>query len=105
MKLKPGVKLKGLTAQMLMGVIVIGDTYAGFGAECTMTSCNDGKHSEASLHYSGNAVDTRTKDFAGDKHLLLAKLKENLGSDFDVVLEAEGEENEHIHTEYDPKGG
>ena len=72
-------------------------------AECTITSANDSKHSEKSLHYNGCALDFRTKDYAGDKQALRDRIKAALGPDFDVVLEALGEDNEHIHVEYDPK--
>lgn len=104
MRLKSGVKLAGLTPQMVLGCIVINDTYAELGSECTITSCNDSKHSEASLHYKGNAVDCRTRDFAGDKQQLFKELKEALGPEFDVVFEGLGTDNEHIHVEFDPKG-
>lgn len=30
--------------------------------ECTITSANDGVHSENSVHYKNNAIDVRTKD-------------------------------------------
>lgn len=104
MKLKPGVKLGGLVPQMALGAMVVAEVYYGHSASCTITSANDSKHGERSLHFQGRALDFRTKDFAGDKHQLLAELKEALGENFDVVLEALGEANEHVHVEYDPKG-
>jgi conjugal transfer mating pair stabilization protein TraG len=71
-------------------------------ASCTITSANDGQHSEKSLHYSGNALDFRTKDYLGDKMALVDSIRTALGPDFDVVLEDEGLPNEHVHLEYQP---
>ena len=103
MKLKTGVKLKDLSPQMVLGANIIDRVYMEHSHNPTVTSCNDGKHSETSLHYSGNALDWRTKDFYGDKQALVYAIKDALGSNFDVVLEALGTDNEHIHTEYQPK--
>jgi hypothetical protein len=65
--------------------------------EMTITSAKDGKHMVGSLHYTGNAIDIRTRDM-----IFLSKVKRqitfDLGIDFDVVLE-----NDHIHIEYDPQ--
>lgn len=106
MRLKPGVRLSKLTPQMVLAAIIIGDVYHSLdqSCSCTITSCNDSKHSDDSLHYDGNAIDTRTHDFNGDKDRLRMEVKAALGNDFDVVLEAVGTPNEHLHTEYQPKG-
>ena len=101
MKLKAGVRLTDLQPQMVLAAFIVDEIYAD--AECTITSANDSKHSDASLHYKGCALDFRTKDYAGDKQALRDRIKAALGPDFDVVLEALGEDNEHIHVEYDPK--
>lgn len=103
MRLKPGVKLAGLVPQMAIAATVVRDAYADFKCEPTITSCNDSKHGVDSLHFVGRALDFRTHDFTGDKQLLLAELKTDLGSNFDVLLEDPGGANEHIHVEYDPK--
>lgn len=99
MKLKPGVKLTGLSPQMALAALIVRDCYGG--GECTITSANDGTHSALSFHYKGNALDFRTKDYAGNKQALVTKIKEALGPEFDVVLESLGKENEHIHVEWD----
>jgi len=101
--IKPGVKFTDLTPQILLGVIVVASVYEGYGAKCTITSVNDGKHSDNSLHYKGRAADFRTKDFVGDKVALVTSLKVALSENFDVVLEHVGAKDEHIHVEYDPK--
>ena len=105
MRLKHGASLKDLTPQMALAAIIVRDVYFDLdkGASCTITSVNDSKHSEHSLHYKGRALDIRTHDFEGDKHQLLHELKEALGPEFDVVFEGEGTPNEHMHVEYDPK--
>lgn len=110
MRLKHGVSLKDLAPQMALAAIVVRDVYAMLDpdATCTVTSVNDSKHSESSLHYKGCALDFRTHDFRGDKQQLLHELREALGPEFDVLLEGEGTPNEHIHAELDvdyyPKG-
>lgn len=67
--------------------------------EAVITSILDGKHKETSKHYSGNAFDARswiyTKEEISD---LLVNVKENLGTDYDVIFETD-----HFHIEYDPK--
>ena len=105
MKFKAGVKLKDLTPQMALAACVVREVYRLLDPEasCTVTSANDGKHSDNSLHYAGKALDFRTHDFIGDKQNLLGVLRESLGSEFDVLLEAEGTPNEHVHLEWDPK--
>lgn len=105
MRLKPGVKLTDLKPQMALAAIIVRDVYASLdpNCSCTITSANDSKHSDGSLHYYGRALDFRTHDFSGDKALLRAKIKEALGNDFDVVLEGLGTPNEHIHLEHDPR--
>lgn len=95
---------------MCIAAMVVEECFAGFGADCTITSANDSKHGANSLHSRDGlcrALDFRTKDFPyrEDDSLLefVAKVKESLGQDFDVVLEDHGEINEHLHVEWDPK--
>lgn len=69
--------------------------------EVTITSATDGQHMLTSLHYSGSAIDFRTRDLGlsreglGD---LAGELSSALGPDFDVVLE-----DTHLHVEWQPK--
>ena len=63
----------------------------------TITSANDGKHMKNSLHYSGKAIDIRSRDMANPT-LVAYYLNIWLGSDFDVIFEGD-----HIHIEYDNK--
>jgi len=63
--------------------------------ELIITSTYEGSHSEGSLHYADLAVDIRRHK---NGHVLRQELRDKLGMDYDVVLEAD-----HIHIEYDPK--
>lgn len=67
--------------------------------DCVITSANDSKHGPNSLHYKGQALDLRTRHLNGQGlQSVYHKLKESLGEQFDVVLEAD-----HIHIEFDVK--
>jgi hypothetical protein len=87
---------------MVLAAMIVKDCYEERGGSATITSANDSIHSEKSLHYSGKALDFRTRDFTGDKHALIALIRASLGNEFDVLLEDEGGLNEHAHVEWDP---
>lgn len=105
MQLKPGVKLRDLSPQMALANAVVKSVCDQFSVPCVITSANDATHSVKSLHYSGRALDYRTKYFQLNGHELAFRnaVKEALGDEFDVVLEAIGTPNEHLHVEWDPK--
>lgn len=103
MKFKPNVRLKDLTPQMALAAIVVYHLYQSKGIECVITSANDSVHGERSLHYKGNALDFRTKNYPGDKRWLKEEIAANLGQDFDVVYEDPDGDNQHIHVEYQPR--
>lgn len=101
MELKRGVQLTALSPQILLGVMAANEEYAKHKTELVITSCTDGKHSNNSRHYRGDAVDLRTRnllepDATGPK--IVEALKRKLGRDFDILFEGD-----HIHMEYDPK--
>lgn len=99
MQLKKGVRIIGLTPQMAMGNQIVASIFAAHGKNCVITSGADGKHSRASKHYSGNALDYRTRHLlASERDKIAIDCKASLGDDFDVVLESN-----HLHVEYDPK--
>lgn len=80
-------------------MLVAEDVYDDFGQEAVVTSLMDGKHKHNSKHYTGEAVDLRTFYFSTEEKEEVANiLSDELGSDYDVVLESD-----HIHCEYDPK--
>jgi|SRR6185503_7140213 len=105
MELKAGVRLTALRPQTVLAMIVVQSVCEEWRIPFVVTSCNDGTHSGASLHYDGRAFDTRTKHPAldGKETAFRDEVAKRLGPDFDVVMEAIGTDNEHLHTEYDPK--
>lgn len=104
--LKQGVKLTDMTPQCVLAAMVVDQVLTSMGIPmCVLTSVNDGKHSPQSWHYHGRAVDVRTKypELNGREMELRDKVAAALGPNFDVVMEAIGTDNEHLHVEYDPK--
>ena len=88
-----------LNVEMLEALPIIERIYKEHGQECVITSCNDGKHMKGSKHYTFEAIDSRTFFWTIEEQIQVkAELQNELGSDFDVVLE-----KTHFHIEYDPK--
>jgi hypothetical protein len=81
---------------------VVSTVLAKHGYQSIVTSLNDGKHMEGSLHYKNRAVDLRFKHIPAEKRDELSDeinaLLNPLG--FDWVVEAD-----HWHCEFDPKNG
>jgi hypothetical protein len=72
--------------------------------DMVITSGNDSQHKPSSKHYSHAALDFRTKHLQEtQKRALRDGVKARLGRHFDVLLERPGQEQEHLHIEYDPK--
>ena len=114
MRLKQGVSLQGLVPQMILVVMVAEDCMKKRGLECVITSANDSKHSDTSLHHGlrgkytdglCRAIDIRTRfpELNGLEMSVVNEMKDRLGPDFDIVLEAVATPNEHVHAEWDPK--
>lgn len=116
MTLKPGVKLKGLQPQALVGLTIAEGVFRNYGLEMVVTSVNDSRHSLRSLHYKGQAFDLRlptrcekighTAPFYDDlDERVWRDIKEACGAEFDVILETHqmNRFQHHIHVEYDPK--
>ena len=101
LRLKVGVRL---SADQAMAVLLVAVREAFGALPCVVTSGMDGKHKDGSLHYQGLAFDFRTKHMADQlKDKLIEDLRNRLTSDFDILLEDRGGENEHLHVEFDPK--
>lgn len=99
MKIKPGARLLGIRPEMAIAATVAESIYRKHGAELTITSCIDGKHTRASKHYSGCAIDCRINDTpAAAVAAIASDLVAALAGDFDVI-----KETDHIHIEFDPK--
>jgi hypothetical protein len=102
MEFKEGVSLKGLQAPILLALIEAEKVYKQRMLNMTVTSVSDSEHKNGSLHYKGLAADLRTKG-TGSARSLLGDLKRKLSPlGFDILLEYEGLDNEHIHIEFDP---
>lgn len=102
--LKSGVDLRGLAPQMALAYTIAADLYRTVRVPCVITCGVNGQHKVGSLHPLGRAVDLRTKTVP--RHLLpllIARLRDALGDQFDVVLEDLGGPNEHVHVEFDPR--
>lgn len=100
MRFKDGVDAR-LTAEIIPVLLDAERIWTEHGrAEgVTITSGRDGRHKVGSLHYTGNAVDLRTRYWSEtEKHAVSVELQAVLGLDYDVVVE-----RDHIHVEYDPK--
>jgi hypothetical protein len=97
-KLKEGVNLQGVVWEMFWAAVVAEKVYKRYGQECVITSANDGKHGNKTLHHQGKALDLRTWTVSGREHALAAELRNELGPDYDVVVESD-----HIHVEHDPE--
>lgn len=101
MRLKEGVNPFGIRPELMMALLVADEVWKDFGENLVVTSINDSKHSDTSLHYAGQAADLRTRHWsplvASDA---ASKLREYLGGnpDYDVIVE-----KTHIHLEYQPK--
>jgi hypothetical protein len=104
-KLLPSVSLKGLTPQMSAALPIVGGVYGKHDVDCVCTCGSNGKHSRTSLHYSGNALDFRTKHLDPSlKATILSEVQQALSAEFDVLLEDMRGPNEHLHVEWQPKG-
>lgn len=107
MRFKPGVNPFGITPELILGLMIADGIYSDLNINMTITSLNDSIHGVKSKHWIGSAGDIRTRDLPGDidPDEVRKEIAENVGSDYDVLLESKGTPNEHIHIEYDPKRG
>jgi len=90
---------QSLSPQITLALMVLEGVFIKNGIEMVITSINDASHAKTSLHYSGNAVDIRSRTVP-DKTKFLIECKIALGHspDFDFILESD-----HYHLEYQPK--
>lgn len=87
---------------MAVLVIVVNEVFREFGYDAINTSGIDGKHSETSAHYRGEAMDWRTNHLDVPERVqeIAAEIKERLGPDFYILVHST-----HLHTEWRPRGG
>lgn len=99
MRLKQGVRVVGIRAEMVLALTIADSVYTAHGHAMTITSVVDSKHSATSLHYAGSAADLRIRDLPeGVAPAIVTDLEDALGDDFDVILEGD-----HIHMEFQPR--
>lgn len=70
-----------------------------------ITSGNDSRHSDGSLHYQDRALDFRGNNITDAQGLALRDaVRDILGPDYDVLFETfpGNPANDHLHVEYDP---
>jgi len=96
MLIKAGVDISRLNREIRRALGKVDAIYAKHGEEIVITSTYEGTHSAGSLHYSNDAFDCRKHSTSNDK--VVSEIRERLGPDFDVVVEAT-----HNHIEHDPK--
>jgi hypothetical protein len=97
---KHGVSINGIKPELVLGIDIAHGYFNSMGInEMVLTSIVDGKHSHGSLHYIGYAADIRIWAIESKGLAEFTEgLAEELGSEFDVVLE-----KDHIHIEFQPK--
>ena len=93
------IGLQSLKPQIVLALIIIDQVMKENGKEAVITSLNDARHSETSLHYDGGAVDLRSRFFS-DPEMILGLCREALGNNPDLDMIYEGN---HFHLEYQPK--
>lgn len=105
LSIKPGAKIEGLQPEMVLGLMIISSIFECYNYNCVLTEATGSQHMENSLHYKGLAVDLRTKHInnLATKIEIVHRCSEALGKDFDVVFEGQGQDNEHLHCEWQPK--
>jgi len=105
MILKAGAKFEGLKPELVFGLLIVHSVFNGYGIELVVTEVTGGQHMHESLHYCGLAVDIRSKHIENQsvKQALLFECRKALGKHFDMILEAQGQDNEHFHFEVDYK--
>lgn len=97
MLLKLGVDITRLKRQIRRALPKIDKAYDEIsGEEAVVSSTYEGSHSPGSLHYANLAIDTRKAKKQNQK--VIDRLKIELGSDYDIVVE-----RTHNHIEHDPK--
>lgn len=89
------VNMNGVLAPILWAMSKIEPIMLPYGP-FVCASAKDGKHSKNSLHYVGLAFDMRTWGLTDQetRDMVVIKIKETLGSDYDVI-----DEGDHFHCE------
>lgn len=106
---KSRAKIRDMSPCMVFAHTVIAEVFSELGERWIITSVNDGVHSDTSDHYNGDAIDYRTWHLRPKiRDLMLERVRERLGPDFYVLLEAktiDGNDRwaEHMHVGHRPR--
>lgn len=97
LKIKSGVQPASF---VLIAAVVNAALDLELAHDVVITSGEDGTHRIDSRHYTSEAIDVRSKNFAtADKRRFLDRVKHRLGPGYDCLLESRGKANEHFHFE------
>lgn len=98
--LKEGVSLADIRPEARRILFAASPVWHEHNQELWVTSHKEGGHGVNSLHYSGYALDLRSRFFVGVGEIdaIVKKLQQALGRDYDVVYH-----RNHLHVEFDPK--
>ena len=100
------VSPNGVRPEIVLALQIAAPLFAEYEADCIITSMTEGEHSSTTLHHKGLAVDLRSHHLSQtDKLGLVDDLRDLLPPYYEVYLEDVNGPNEHIHIEYDWKGG
>lgn len=100
-----GVRLEALHPSMDPAIRAIAQAARDLGLPTpVITSGNDSRHSNGSLHYSGRGLDFRGNNITEAQGRAFAqRVSETLGAQYDVVFETfSNKSNNHLHVEFDP---
>jgi len=99
---KDSVKFTDLHPAMILAAIRAAGIFESFGVPAIVTSANDSQHMEGSKHFTGRALDFRTKHLGGGGAAFSVRdqLASALGPSFTVLLEDFAQANEHLHVQY-----
>jgi len=103
-KLKSSVSVRGVCNELANKLPDISKAYRKVTGDSnykvTITSANDGRHSNNSQHYKGRAFDLRVRDISNSQATRIAKqLKSELGDEYRIYWGDKGHKD-HIHLAY-----
>lgn len=99
------VRWTGIQPATVLALMIVEQYATAIKCDLIVTSCVDGKHSENSLHYRGDAFDFKLHGTT-DPHVyrtFMDGIAARLGPEFDVVYEGRKDGSpSHIHVEFQP---
>jgi hypothetical protein len=98
-------RLHGIQPELIVGLLILSDILDAHNVMMEVSHVADGVHARASIHYIGGAADLIFLGAvdASVKRAIFDDWATSVGQDFDVLFEAAGTANEHLHVEWQPK--